>query len=222
MTRPREAKPVRLGNVRRRLNLFSGRWSKVAMFVRSLPKMNALRVATVIGLLGLAAVIVAATGAPDLGKQIGIPAPEFTHAEPGAWLNSPPLSLTDLQGKVVLVDFWTFDCWNCYRSIPWLKALEERFKDDPFTVIGIHTPEFDHERKLENVRAKVAEFELTHPVMIDNDLSYWRAMGNRYWPAFYLIDKQGVVRKVFVGETHVGDSQAQRIQQAVSGLLAEK
>ena len=192
------------------------------MLVRSLPKMNALRVVTVVGLLGLAAAIVAATGACELGKQIGIPAPEFTQTEPGAWLNSAPLTLTDLQGQVVLVDFWTFDCWNCYRSIPWLKALEERFKADPFTVIGVHTPEFDHERKLGNVRAKVTEFELTHPVMIDNDFSYWRAMGNRYWPAFYLIDKQGVVRKVFVGETHIGDSQARRIQHAVSELLTEK
>ncbi|MEE2983751.1 MAG: redoxin family protein [Pseudomonadota bacterium] len=192
------------------------------MLVRSLPKMNALRVVTVVGLFSLTAAIVAATGARELGKQIGIPAPEFTQTEPGAWLNSAPLTLTDLQGQVVLVDFWTFDCWNCYRSIPWLKALEERFKADPFTLIGVHTPEFDHERKLENVRAKVAEFELTHPVMIDNDFSYWRAMGNRYWPAFYLIDKQGAVRKVFVGETHIGDSQARRIQHAISGLLTEK
>lgn len=192
------------------------------MLVRPLPKMNALRVVIVVSFLGLAAAIVAATGARELGKQIGIPAPEFTQTEPGAWLNSAPLTLTDLQGQVVLVDFWTFDCWNCYRSIPWLKALEERFKADPFTVIGVHTPEFDHERKLGNVRAKVTEFELTHPVMIDNDFSYWRAMGNRYWPAFYLIDKQGVVRKVFVGETHIGDSQARRIQHAVSELLTEK
>ena len=192
------------------------------MLVRSLPKMNALRVVTVVGLFSLTAAIVAATGARELGKQIGIPAPEFTQTESGAWLNSTPLTLTDLQGQVVLVDFWTFDCWNCYRSIPWLKALEEQFKADPFMLIGVHTPEFDHERKLENVRAKVAEFELSHPVMIDNDFSYWRAMGNRYWPAFYLIDKQGVVRKVFVGETHIGDSQARRIQHAVSELLTEK
>ncbi len=192
------------------------------MLARSPSRMNALRVATVVGLLGLAAALVTATGAPALGQQIGIPAPEFTQTEPDSWLNSAPLTLSDLQGQVVLVDFWTFDCWNCYRSIPWLKALEERFKADPFTVIGIHTPEFDHERKLGNVRAKVAEFELTHPVMIDNDFSYWRAMGNRYWPAFYLIDKQGVVRKAFVGETHVGDSQARRIQHAVSELLTEK
>lgn len=192
------------------------------MLVRSLPKMNALRVVTVVGLFSLTAAIVAATGARELGKQIGIPAPEFTQTESGAWLNSTPLTLTDLRGQVVLVDFWTFDCWNCYRSIPWLKALEERFKADPFTLIGVHTPEFDHERKLGNVRAKVAEFELTHPVMIDNDFSYWRAMGNRYWPAFYLIDKQGAVRKVFVGETHIGDSQARRIQHAISGLLTEK
>ena len=180
-----------------------------------------------IGVIAIASVVIAAwlavaTGAPKSGAEIGVPAPEFTHTDSEAWLNSPPLMLADLRGTVVLVDFWTFDCWNCYRSIPWLQALEKRFENDAFTVIGVHTPEFEHEKVLENVRAKVREFELAHPVMIDNDFSYWRAMGNRYWPAFYLIDKRGLVRKVYVGETHQGDSQARRIQNTVARLLAEK
>ena len=180
------------------------------------------RTVIVIATLGIAAWLAAAVGAPKSEAEIGVQAPEFTHTAPAAWLNSPPLTLNSLHGTVLLVDFWTFECWNCYRSIPWLKALEERFKNDPFTVIGVHTPEFEREKVLENVRAKVQEFELTHPVMIDNDFSYWRAMGNRYWPAFYLIDKRGLVRKVYVGETHQGDSQARRIQNAVARLLAEK
>lgn len=162
-----------------------------------------------------------ATLAVDRGGPTGVPAPEFTHTAEGEWLNSAPLSLADLEGRVLLVDFWTFDCWNCYRSFPWLKQLEARFADEPFLVVGVHTPEFEHERQPGNVRAKVAEFGLTHPVMLDNDFSYWRAMGNRYWPAFYLVDKRGLVREVFVGETHVGDRQARRIEEAVAGLLAE-
>ena len=175
----------------------------------------------VLAALGISTWIAAAIGAPKSNAEIGVPAPEFTHSAASAWVNSPPLTLAELRGKVLLVDFWTFDCWNCYRSIPWLKALEERFESDAFTVIGVHTPEFDHEKRLENVLAKVQKFELTHPVMIDNDFSYWQAMGNRYWPAFYLIDKRGIVRKVYVGETHQGDSQARRIQNAVARLLAE-
>jgi thiol-disulfide isomerase/thioredoxin len=149
------------------------------------------------------------------------PAPEFTHAAPADWINSDPLKLADLRGKVVLLDFWTFDCWNCYRSFPWLHALEEQFAAEPFQVIGVHTPEFDHERVRDNVEEKVAGFRLSHPVMMDNDFSYWRAMKNRYWPAFYLIDKRGRVRARFVGETHAGDRNARAIEAKVSELLAE-
>ncbi|UCE90214.1 MAG: redoxin domain-containing protein [Pseudomonadota bacterium] len=148
-------------------------------------------------------------------------APEFTHTTPGAWINSAPIKLADLKGKVVLIDFWTFDCWNCYRSFPWLHALEEQFSDQPFQVIGVHTPEFDHERVRDNVEKKVAKFRLTHPVMMDNDFSYWRAMNNRYWPAFYLIDKRGRVRARFVGETHSGDRNARAIETRLRELLAE-
>ena len=151
----------------------------------------------------------------------GVAAPEFTHSLDSEWINSGPLTLADLRGKVVLLDFWTFDCWNCYRSFPWLKALEARLSDRDFTVIGVHTPEFDHERIRANIEKKVEEFGLRHPVMIDNDFSYWRSMGNRYWPAFYLIDKRGAVRAVFVGETHEGDRQALKIENAILELLDE-
>jgi len=122
---------------------------------------------------------------------------------------------------VVLIDFWTFECWNCYRSFPWLNALEEKFHDRGLQVIGIHTPEFEHEKERDRIVAKVAEFGLKHPIMIDNDFSYWRAMNNRFWPAFYLLDKQGKLRGHFVGETHVGDQQAQQIEAQIAELLAE-
>lgn len=150
-----------------------------------------------------------------------IPAPEFPHQAADQWLNSRPLMVSDLRGKVVLLDFWTFDCWNCYRSFPWLNALESRLEPQGLQVIGVHSPEFDHEKVRDNVIKKVGEFELMHPVMIDNDFSYWHAIGNRYWPAFYIIDKRGNVRAAFAGETHEGDRQAQSIEKVIIELLAE-
>lgn len=164
---------------------------------------------------------IAFTAATRAADPHAPPAPEFTHADADEWINSEPLSLADLRGQVVMLDFWTFDCWNCYRSFPWLKGLEARLADADFTVIGVHTPEFAHERVRANVVAKVEEFGLHHPVMIDNDFSYWKAMGNRYWPAFYVIDKRGHVRGRFIGETHAGDRRARAIEALIEELLAE-
>ncbi len=147
-------------------------------------------------------------------------APEFTHQKASEWINSPPLRLTSLKDKVVLLDVWTFDCWNCYRSFPWLKTIEKKFSKK-LQVIGVHAPEFDHERVIRNVRRKVELFGLTHPVVIDNDFSYWRALNNRYWPTFYLIDKNGYIRESFVGETHVGTQKARNIESSIQKLLTE-
>ena len=169
----------------------------------------------------VAGLLLGACWLPFASAAEGIAAPEFTHTEEREWINSVPLTLAGLRGKVVLLDFWTFECWNCYRSFPWLNALEARLAGEDFTVIGVHTPEFEHEKVRSSIEKKVAEFELHHPVMIDNDFSYWRAMGNRYWPAFYLIDKQGKVRAAYVGETHEGDRQARKIEAAIRNLLAE-
>ncbi|MGB0713137.1 MAG: redoxin family protein [Gammaproteobacteria bacterium] len=149
-------------------------------------------------------------------------APEFTQSTPEAWINSDPLSWDTLRGKVVLLDIWTFDCWNCYRSFPWLNSLEARFSDRGLQVIGIHTPEFRHEHIRANVEAKMKEFELHHPVMMDNDFAYWNALNNRYWPAYYLIDKQGRIRARYIGETHAGDRNASAIEAQVETLLAEE
>ncbi|MEM7027798.1 MAG: redoxin domain-containing protein [Pseudomonadota bacterium] len=149
------------------------------------------------------------------------PAAEFHHKQAQEWINSPPLMLDDLKGKVVLLDFWTFDCWNCYRSFPWMNDLEKRYQDKGLQVIGVHTPEFKHEKIRSNIEAKVNEFELHHPIMIDNDFTYWRAMYNKYWPAFYIIDKKSNVRAVYFGETHEGDEHAKRIEETIQQLLAE-
>jgi len=148
-------------------------------------------------------------------------APEFTQSGADAWLNSPPLRMQDLRGKVVLLDIWTFECWNCYRSFPWLNAVDKKFASRGLQVIGIHTPEFDHEKSRIRVEEKIDEFKLHHPVMMDNDFAYWRALNNRYWPAFYLIDKQGRLRAVYVGETHADGAQAQSIEAEIEKLLNE-
>ena len=147
--------------------------------------------------------------------------PEFTQVDEVAWFNSKPLRSEDLRGKVVLIDVWTYGCWNCYNSFPWLRGVEEKFADQDFTVIGIHTPEFDREKERENVLKKVEEFELHHPVMMDNDKAYWRALRNRYWPAYYIVDKQGNIRDAFIGETHEGDRRAKKIEKLIAKLLKE-
>jgi thiol-disulfide isomerase/thioredoxin len=149
------------------------------------------------------------------------PLPPFTSSNGADWFNSPPLQVEDLRGRVLLIDVWTYGCWNCYRSFPWLKSLEAKLRDQPFQVIGIHSPEFDHERDPVRVAAKIKKFGLEHPVMMDNDFAYWRALNNRYWPAFYLIDKQGDIRYLHVGETHDGDARAVQIETQIRALLDE-
>lgn len=176
------------------------------------------------GLFALITIGIAFQGATlTAGGQLQepVPAPEFTHHGQEDWINSAPLTIDDLKGRVVLIDFWTFDCWNCYRSFPWLKAMEKRLARENFQVIGVHSPEFAHEKVRANIVAKVKEFGLDHPVMIDNDFSYWRAMDNRYWPAFYILDQNGLIRATFVGETHEGDDRARRIEATVRDLLAQ-
>lgn len=164
---------------------------------------------------------VRARGASE-SPLIGRPAPEFTERSGAAWLNSAPLLLSSLRGRVVLLDVWTFGCWNCYRSFPWLKGVERRLAKQRLAVVGIHAPEFDHERSREKLEQKIREFGLTHPIMMDNDHAYWRALQNRYWPAFYLIDKRGTVRDVFIGETHADTKKARALERAIALLLAEK
>ena len=169
-------------------------------------------------LLGLLPALLVPAGAEQLRPRS---APPFTQTAEHAWLNAPPQRLADLRGHVVLLDVWTFGCWNCYRSFPWLEQVEQRFAPQGLRVIGIHSPELAHERKRDAVAAKVREFGLEHPVMLDNDFRYWDALGNRAWPAFYLIDKQGRLRQRFYGETHAGELQAERIEAAIAALLAE-
>lgn len=158
---------------------------------------------------------------PASAELTPYPLPEFSQTDHASWIHSKPLSKNDLKGKVILMDIWTFACWNCYRSFPWLNGLEQQFKDKNFGIIGIHTPEFDYEKKRDAVIEKAKEFNLHHPIMMDNNFVYWKKLKNQYWPTYYLIDKQGQVRYKFIGETHANTRKATAIESAIEKLLAE-
>lgn len=118
----------------------------------------------------------------------------------GEWLNSQPLKLNDLKGKVVLVDFWTYTCINCIRTLPYIEKWYEKYKELGFVVVGVHTPEFEFEKNTDNVKKAIKDFGITYPVMQDNNYATWNAYSNRYWPAHYLIDKDGIIRYTSFGE----------------------
>jgi cytochrome c biogenesis protein CcdA/thiol-disulfide isomerase/thioredoxin len=132
------------------------------------------------------------------------------------WLNSPPLSRADLKGKVVLVDFWTYSCINCLRSIPYVRAWAEKYRGQGLVVVGVHAPEFAFEKKVENVEQAVADLGIGYPVAVDNDYTIWRAFANRYWPAHYFADAEGRIRYHHFGEG--GYDESERVLQY---LLAE-
>jgi thiol-disulfide isomerase/thioredoxin len=125
-------------------------------------------------------------------------APEFTGID--GWINSPPLTVAGLQGHVVLIDFWTFSCVNCVRTIPHLQQLYDTYRGKGLVIVGVHSPEFDFERMADNVRAAVTRLGVSWPVAIDSEMATWNAWSNSYWPAEYLIDKQGRVAYVQFGE----------------------
>ncbi|MDO5083410.1 cytochrome c biogenesis protein DipZ [Arachnia propionica] len=134
------------------------------------------------------------------------PAPELQGIT--AWVGSDPLTLAELRGKVVLVDFWTYSCINCVRTQPYLNAWYDRYHDAGFEIIGVHAPEFAFEKVPENVAKAVADARIKYPVALDNDFATWRAYNNRYWPAKYLIDAEGRVRWVHFGEGHYDEAEA--------------
>lgn len=146
---------------------------------------------------------------PDYGA-----APEIAGVQ--QWHNSPPLTLAGLRGKVVLVDFWTYACINCVRTLPHVRAWHETYGPQGLVVIGVHTPEFPYERDARNVAGALRRFGLAYPVAQDNRYATWTAFGNRYWPALYLIDRQGRIRY-----RHAGEGAYAETGQAIRQLLAE-
>ena len=132
------------------------------------------------------------------------------------WINSPPLTAEQLRGKVVLVDFWTYSCINCLRSLPYVHAWADRYKDQGLVVIGVHAPEFAFEKQLPNVRQAVKDLHVDYPVAVDNDWTIWRAFRNNYWPAHYFVDAQGRIR-----HHHYGEGEYDVSEQVIQQLLRE-
>ncbi|MGE8474320.1 MAG: cytochrome c biogenesis protein DipZ [Paraburkholderia hospita] len=132
------------------------------------------------------------------------------------WLNSPPLTNAQLKGKVVLVDFWTYSCINCLRTLPYVKAWSQKYRDMGLVVIGVHAPEFAFERNIDNVKKATHDLGVDYPVAIDNNYAIWRAFGNQYWPAHYFVDAQGRVR-----HHHFGEGEYEQSEKVIQQLLVE-
>ncbi len=134
----------------------------------------------------------------------------------GEWFNSPPLTLKALRGKVVLVDFWTYTCINCIRTLPYLADWHNKYHDKGLVIIGVHTPEFEFEKNADNVKKAIQDFSIRYPVVQDNNYDTWRAYSNHYWPAKYFIDKNGTIRS-----THFGEGEYDESEKIIQELLAE-
>ena len=140
-------------------------------------------------------------------------APEFAK---GNWINSDPLTLDKLRGRVVLVEFWTFGCFNCRNTLPAVKEWDARYRDRGLTIVGVHTPETDSEYSLDNVRREVPALGIKYPVVTDNDYQTWKAYGVEAWPTIVVLDKQGRVRWL-----HVGEGRYEETENVIKTLLAE-
>ena len=150
----------------------------------------------------------------DDHELIGSAAPPIVG--PTGWINTDPVTIEGLQGKVVLVDFWTYTCVNCIRTLPYLKEWHERYASQGLVILGVHAPEFEFEKDLGNVREAVARHDLQYPIVQDNEMATWRAYRNRFWPAKYLIDHTGVVRYA-----HFGEGAYEETEQVIRDLLGE-
>jgi cytochrome c biogenesis protein CcdA/thiol-disulfide isomerase/thioredoxin len=157
----------------------------------------------------------------DLNEPVSLntygQAPDFTGNQD--WFNTPggqPLTMEGLRGRVVLIDFWTYTCINCIRTLPYLEAWQQRYGNEGLTIVGVHSPEFPFEKDADNVRAAIAQNHLTYPVVQDNDLATWDAWGNQFWPADYLVDANGNVR-----DAHFGEGDYDQTERAIRTLLQE-
>jgi thiol-disulfide isomerase/thioredoxin len=148
-------------------------------------------------------------------RATGPTAPDFDGG--GNWINSQPLKLADLKGKVVLVDFWTYGCYNCQNTLPYVKQWWEKYKDQGLVIVGVHTPEFDAEHELANVQRAVERERIGWPIVQDNDYTIWRAYGNHYWPHFYLVDDRGQI--IY---DHIGEGAYEETDRQIAAALAAK
>jgi len=179
--------------------------------------MKPIRLAAAALALGVALVAAwpSGGGAARAGDASATPiAPEFTGID--HWYNSAPLTMSGLRGKVVLVEFWTHECINCLHVLPHTKALYDAYAKQGLVVVGVHTPEFEEERDPARVAAAIRRYGITWPVAADNALGTWNAWGNRFWPALYLIDRDG--RVVY---RHFGEGNYEETEQRIRQLLAK-
>lgn len=154
----------------------------------------------------------------DTVKTIELPIAGKLPSLSGAttWLNSQPLTVDELRGKVVLINFWTYTCINWLRQLPYVRAWAETYQDQGLVIIGVHTPEFEFEKTIENVRRALTDMNINYPVSVDNDYAVWRAFENHYWPALYFIDRQGHIR-----HHHFGEGEYEQSERVIQQLLSE-
>ena len=160
--------------------------------------------------LMLTAIVVAAMGTPTRTSELA------SLSSATEWINSAPLTEEGLRGKVVLIQFWTYSCVNWIRTVPYVRAWARKYRDKGLVVIGVHAPEFEFEKQLGNARWGAKHFGVDYPVAVDNDFSIWRAFGNQYWPALYLIDGRGRIRY-----RHFGEGEYEEAERTIQKLLAE-
>jgi thiol-disulfide isomerase/thioredoxin len=161
--------------------------------------------------LMLPAILVTAMGTPTRTSELA------SLSQATEWINSPRLTAESLQGRVVLVQFWTYSCINWIRTLPYVRAWEKKYRDHGLVLIGVHAPEFEFERQLANARWGAEHFGVDYPVAVDNDFAIWEAFGNQYWPALYLIDGQGRIRY-----RHFGEGKYEESERMIQKLLAER
>jgi thiol-disulfide isomerase/thioredoxin len=170
-------------------------------------------------ILGALAAAITIAGQPPPGVDATAaearPAPEFRNIS--RWLNSEPLAMDQLRGKVVLVDFWTYTCINCLNHLPYVKEWHARYKNQGLVVVGVHTPEFAYEKSTANVQKAIERLQIKHAVAQDNSYGTWSAFQNNYWPAVYLVDKQG--RIVY---SHFGEGRYAETEKKIQALLSEQ
>jgi thiol-disulfide isomerase/thioredoxin len=185
----------------------------------SMPGLLRLRFRRAI-LATVASVACAVPAAAGERSQASPLAPPFPSARAADWIGTP-VTWEGLRGRVVLLDVWTFACSNCRATIPWLKDVRQRYAERGLALVGVHTPEFTFERERAKVEAEVRRHGIDYPHLLDNDSSYWNALGNEYWPTVYLVDRCGRLRDRQIGEVHSGRDSGRRLESRIDALLAE-
>jgi thiol-disulfide isomerase/thioredoxin len=181
--------------------------------------MNASHRLAIALLLGVAGLSTAARADERADRSTPVEVAEVSPQAPdfrgiNNWLNSMPLRMSELRGKVVMVNFWTYGCYNCVNTLPHVKKLHAKYKDKGLVIVGVHTPEFPFEKSLSNVQAALKRHGIEYPVAQDNDSATWTAYRNRYWPAQYIVDQNGKI--VY---THAGEGAYDEIEKTIENLL---